>query len=111
MLKMDNLIAFEVIGNAMAPSIPEGEIVHVNPDIVPISNGKDIGVFIIGDSLHVARYTRYGSKFILLHENAPHSVVPVANVEILGKVIESETFPINEENHSAGNTAVFKQLA
>ncbi|MED3553987.1 helix-turn-helix transcriptional regulator [Cytobacillus praedii] len=95
---MSNLIAFEVEGNAMEPIIQEGNVVCVDPNQIPVANGKDIGVFIIGDSLHVAKYTSYGARFIMIHENAPHSVVSAASVEILGKVVR------NEENHSAGNT-------
>ncbi|MBY0124487.1 hypothetical protein, partial [Bacillus sp. S/N-304-OC-R1] len=73
-------------------------VITVDTVQVPASNGNDIGVFIINDSLHVARYTRYGSQYILLHENAAHAVVSAYQVEILGKVVKIEN------DHSAGNT-------
>lgn len=96
-----SIICFEVAGKAMEPTIKEGSVISVDTDMTPAANGKDIGVFIANDNVHVARYTRYGSRMILLHENAPHSVVPAAYVEILGKVV------VNEENHSAANTMAF----
>lgn len=97
---MSNLIAFEVEGNAMAPIIIAGQTIQVDPNEIPAANGKDIGVFIVNDQLHVAKYTRYGSQLILIHESARHAVVSAAYVEILGKVVE------NKNDHSAGNTMV-----
>lgn len=98
---MNNLITLEVTGNAMVPTISEGAVINVDMGQTPRANGKDIGVFNVNDHLHVARYTRYGSQLILIHENAAHAVVPAAYVEILGKVVQ------NEENHSAENTMAF----
>jgi len=95
---MNNLLTLEVTGNSMEPSVKNGDIVYVNPDIMPAANGKDMAVFIVNDEkLHICCYTRHGSQLILLHENGRHGVVRDYQVEIMGKVVEIE------KNHIAGN--------
>lgn len=95
---MSHLISFEVEGNAMEPTIKPGDVVHVDSNTMPAANGKEIGVFIINDNLHLAKHTVYGNQLILIHDNDRHAVVPFSNVEFLGKVVEIKN------DHSAGNT-------
>ncbi|MGG3988409.1 S24 family peptidase [Bacillus smithii] len=95
----------EVEGNAMEPTILEGDILEVDPLQEPKSNGKDLAVLKVHDKYHVCRFTRFGRQILMLHDNAPIVVVRREHVEIVGKVVGG-TF-INKENHSAGNTMAF----
>lgn len=95
----------EVVGDAMAPVILEGDVLQVDPSQQPRSNGKDLAVLRVNGAYHVCKYTKMGLQILMLHENAPIMVARSYEVEIVGLVTG-----INEENHSAGNTAAFEKI-
>jgi SOS-response transcriptional repressor LexA len=105
--EIPHCFGLEVEGDAMAPSILEGDILYIDLRQQPRANNMDIACLKIKEELHVCRYVRYGNQIMLFHENAPVSVVAAEVVKVVGKVIGGSFIPVNEENHSAGNTMAF----
>lgn len=104
---MTNLLGLEVQGTAMEPTIFEGDTVWVDPNQMPRSNGKDIAALIVNDEKFICKFTRYGSQYILMFEDAPITVVRIEEVEMLGKVVGYGVGTQKKENHSAANTMAF----
>ena len=94
---LNNELKLEVTGDAMAPGILEDDVLMVDQKEMPEPNGKDLAVFTISGEQVVCRYTKYGSQYLLLFDNAPISVVSGDRAEILGKVV------LIQESHLAGN--------
>jgi SOS-response transcriptional repressor LexA len=102
-----NCFVLEVDGEAMAPSILDGDVLYIDSRQQPRANNDDLACLKVDGEFHVCRFVRYGKQIMMFHENAPVSVVPSSIVEVIGKVIGGSFMPVNKENHSAGNTAVF----
>ncbi|WP_409276416.1 S24 family peptidase (plasmid) [Neobacillus sp. SCS-31] len=99
--------ALEVVGAAMEPVLREGDLIVVDPEVLPAANAKDLAVFCINGQYSVSRYTRFGGHLILLPDQGRVTVVRPNSVEIIGKVVGFLEVPDNKENHSAGNTMAF----
>lgn len=105
------VISLEVTGEAMEPTLLEGDVLYIDPDIKPRSNAKDIGLLKIKGNYHVCRFTVYGLYILMIHDNAPLKVVRIEDVEIVGKVM-SGSYEIKlpkemTESPSATNTEAF----
>lgn len=105
--QLSNCFALEVVGDAMAPSILEEDILYVDPHQKPKANAQDIAVLQIRENYHVCRFTRYGNQLMLLHENAATLTVRVKDVVVIGKVVGGSFTPKNEENQLAANELAF----
>lgn len=115
-MKRNNLnhcFGLEVTGDAMEPWILEGDILYVDPKQRPKGNAQDIAIIKIEDSYHVCKYTSFGDKILVIHDNAPNVSLSAESVEFVGKVIggshtmTSQIPGAQKENHSAGNTMAF----
>lgn len=99
---LPNCFGLEVVGDAMAPGILEGDILYVDRQQKPKGNAQEIAVLKIDEEYHVCKFTKYGNQYLLIHDNAPISTVAAARVEVVGKVVGGDIVTVNEENHSAG---------
>jgi SOS-response transcriptional repressor LexA len=104
---MNNYIALEVIGEEMAPTLIEGDLLIIDQSVQPAANGKDLAVFKIDGGYHVCRYTRFGKQFLMLYDNGPIVVCKADDAQLIGKVIDGTFLHENKENHSAANTMAF----
>lgn len=84
-VKMD-LYRLEVENNNELLGLLTGDEVLISTTVLPIGNGKDIGLFEVGEETFLSCFTRYGSQILFFGDRM--RVEKAHHVIIRGKVID-----------------------
>lgn len=81
--------ALEVSGDSMAPTVPAGAVVVVDPDTQPPRDGSEIGVVEVCGDLHICRPMHVMGQVVMFRDSKgyPPVTLPDSRCRVVGAVV------------------------